>query len=183
MARSQVKLKLFADMISQPARAVTLFCRRAHIPVTIENVIIGRGQTRSAEFLKLNPRGLVPVIEERSDDGSEPFVLNESAAILRYLANSRSNVAAHFYPAEARHRARVDAFLDFYHTELRPTAKDWVYSSVLGPNLGKPRDEAHIERSMAGLGRNMGLLASELTSKSSLRAVGDVDKPTIADFL
>lgn len=182
MARPQVQLKLFADMISQPARAVTLFCRRAQIPVTIENVIIGRGHTKSEAFLKLNPRGLVPVIEERADDGSEPFVLNESAAILRYLANSR-DVAPHFYPADARHRARVDALLDFYHTEFRPTAKEWVYSSVLGPNLGKPRDEAVIERCIGGLGRNMRLLSSELTSTSSLRAVGDVDKPTIADFL
>ena len=40
------------------------------------------------------------------------FVLPESAAILRYLCNSR-HAADHWYPADPKKRARVDAALDW----------------------------------------------------------------------
>lgn len=46
------------------------------------------------------------------------FVLPESAAILRYLATTRS-VPSHWYPSDLRKRARVDAALDWQHANVR----------------------------------------------------------------
>ena len=67
------------------------------------------------EFLSLNPNGFVPVI---IDDG---FVLWESGAILRYLAEK---VGSDLWPADPRERALVDQWLTWQASELNPS---WSY--------------------------------------------------------
>jgi len=68
------------------------------------------------EFLKLNPNATVPVMIE------EGFVLWESGAILRYLADRhRSGL----WPTNPGERARVDQWLTWQGTELNPA---WVYA-------------------------------------------------------
>jgi glutathione S-transferase len=70
---------------------------------------------RVPEFLALNPNGQVPVIV---DDG---FVLWESGAILRYLADRhRSGL----WPAEPHERALIDQWMTWQGTELVPS---WGY--------------------------------------------------------
>lgn len=53
-------------------------------------------ETRTAEFLALNPNGALPVI---NDDG---FVLSESMAINLYLAKKHASA---LYPADPKHQA------------------------------------------------------------------------------
>ena len=67
---------------------------------------------RPDAYLELNPVGGVPTLV----DGD--FVLAESHAILRYLAvrEGRDDL----YPSAVRERARVEEFLDRWHTALRP---------------------------------------------------------------
>ena len=68
------------------------------------------------EFLKLNPNATVPVMIE------EGFVLWESGAILRYLADRhRSGL----WPTNPGERARVDQWLTWQGTELNPS---WGYA-------------------------------------------------------
>ena len=92
---SRMSVRVFADMLSQPARAVTIFCCAAHIPHQVVRLRVGRGDTRTKEFVKINPRMRVPVIQ----DGD--FVLTESVAIMRYLARERA-VEDHWYPWDSR---------------------------------------------------------------------------------
>lgn len=68
------------------------------------------------EFLALNPNGQVPVIV----DGE--YVLWESNAIMRYLAESRRSG---LWPVDARERGRVDQWLTWQISELNPA---WVYA-------------------------------------------------------
>ena len=68
------------------------------------------------EFLALNPNGQVPVIV----DGD--YVLWESNAIMRYLAESRRSG---LWPVDARERGRVDQWLTWQISELNPA---WVYA-------------------------------------------------------
>lgn len=65
------------------------------------------------EFRKLNPLGLVPVI----DDGG--LIVTESNAIVRYLAAEYS--PGDLFHGEARARARADAWMD------------WIQTSMMGP--------------------------------------------------
>ena len=83
-------LKLYANYLSQPSRAVLFFLLENSIPFEFKNVDMAKQEQRKEEFLKINPNGLVPVIVE--DDG---FALYESHAILSYLAG-KYNVPEHW---------------------------------------------------------------------------------------
>jgi glutathione S-transferase len=70
------------------------------IPYDVHVVSFDKRETHSPEFLRMNPRGKVPVIV----DGD--FTLTESAAILEYL-DERYPDAPRLFPTEIRARALV----------------------------------------------------------------------------
>ena len=76
------------------------------------NVRITAGDTRTPEYLAMNPVGKVPVLR----DGD--FTLTESVAMFRYLAREKE-VADHWYPAHSRAQARVDEYLEWQHLNTR----------------------------------------------------------------
>lgn len=76
--------------------------RCLELDVEIIPVDLLKGEQRSPEFLKLNPVGKIPVLD---DDG---FVLSESRAIMAYLVNSKMPGST-LYPHDARGRAIVNS--------------------------------------------------------------------------
>jgi glutathione S-transferase len=85
-------MKLYDSAISGNSYKIRLLLAQLGIEHEIVPVDILKGESRTPEFLKLNPNGRAPVLE---DDG---FVLAESNAILAYLARDTA-----FLPGE-RHR-------------------------------------------------------------------------------
>jgi len=83
----------------------------AELGLELERRTITMGQPRPPEYVALNPLGGIPTLD---DDG---FVLAESHAILRYLADREGADA--LYPRAPRERARVEEFLDRFATRLR----------------------------------------------------------------
>ena len=73
-------MKLFNVAYSGNSYKVRLLLSHLAIPCEIVEIDILKGESRTAEFLKINPNGRTPVLD---DDG---FVLAESNAILAYLA-------------------------------------------------------------------------------------------------
>jgi glutathione S-transferase len=86
---SSRKLTLYVDLLSQPCRAVAIFCRVNEIEADVQVVSVVKKETRQPPFLAINPLGQVPAI----DDGG--FTLSESHTIMRYLAATRK-VADHW---------------------------------------------------------------------------------------
>ena len=77
MSRS---MKLYNHSLAPNPRRVRIFAAEKGINLTLEDIDILAGQSRTAEFLAKNSSGAVPVLE--LDDGSH---LSESVAICRYL--------------------------------------------------------------------------------------------------
>ncbi|MGH1572254.1 glutathione S-transferase family protein [Methylobacterium sp. P31] len=73
------------------------------------------GVVNDPAYRRLNPNGLVPMLEE---DG---FVLWESNAILRYLAATSPALAL---PDEPRARAHVEQWVDWQATSFTPAMRD-----------------------------------------------------------
>ena len=69
-------IKLYRSIISGHAHRAELFLSLLGLPYTAIDIDLRAGQQRGAEFLKLNPFGQVPVID---DDG---VVVADSNAIL-----------------------------------------------------------------------------------------------------
>ena len=90
----------------------------------IENVAVPNGQPRSPEFLKINPRGSVPVL--KIDD----FVMREGAAILTYLLETHKNP---LLPESGLERAVALEWLCFANSTLHPAyARCFFQHRVLG---------------------------------------------------
>ena len=83
----------------------------AELGLEHERRTVPMARPRPAAYLALNPVGGIPTLE----DGD--LVLSESHAILRYLADREGR--DDLYPRAPGRRARVDEFLDRFHTGIR----------------------------------------------------------------
>jgi glutathione S-transferase len=70
------------------------------------------GETKTDEFLRLNPRHKIPVLQHGS------FVLTESAAIIKYLSETFPNPELIFVPSNTKERAALNEWCYFIATEL-----------------------------------------------------------------
>jgi glutathione S-transferase len=73
-------MRLFSVSYSGNSYKVRLLLAHLGIPCEVIDVDILKGESRTAEFLKINPNGRTPVLDDHG------FVLAESNAILAYLA-------------------------------------------------------------------------------------------------
>ncbi|KAI3453700.1 hypothetical protein Pfo_010363 [Paulownia fortunei] len=125
-------LKVYADRMSQPSRAVIIFCKLNGIDFEEVKIDLSRRQHLTPEFREINPMKQVPAIV----DGR--FKLFESHAVLIYLAGVFPGVADHWYPADLFKRAKIHSVLDWHHSNLRHGAATYILNSTLGPALGLP---------------------------------------------
>ncbi|XP_019171128.1 PREDICTED: glutathione S-transferase T1-like isoform X2 [Ipomoea nil] len=107
-------LKLYVDRMSQPSRAVLIFCKVNGIDFEEVIIQLDKGKHRSPEFQEINPMKQVPAIE----DGR--FKLFER------------------YPADLYKRAKIDSVLDWHHANLRRGAVGYALNTTLAPALGLP---------------------------------------------
>lgn len=120
-------MKLYCDPISTTSRPVMLFAADHGLELEIEHVDLLSRQNQEADYLSLNPNGIVPYLV----DGE--FRLGESAAILRYLAD---RIGSSAYPTELKARARVNEALDWFNTNFH----EYFCLFTVYPNFGIPRD-------------------------------------------
>jgi len=123
-------VKLYYSPVSPTSLSVTLFCSESRIPIEPVVIDLMSRQQKTKEYLALNPWGLVPVLED------EDFVLTESSAILKYLADKTQSPA---YPKDLRKRARVNERMDWLNTEVyRELGYHFVYPQVLPHHVRSP---------------------------------------------
>jgi glutathione S-transferase len=116
------------------------------------------GGLDTAEFRRLNPNGLVPVIE---DAGT---IVWESNAIVRYLAAQYgSDVLWSACPAE---RARADQWMDWCATTLQPNVVGLFWAYWRTPE--DKRNFEQIKQFEARAGQNFRLLDHELSERHFL---------------
>ena len=116
---------LYRNPLSGHAHRVELYCSLLKLPVRLVDVNLRGGEQKKPEFLRKNPFGQVPVIE----DGD--VTIADSNAILVYLAGRYDKTGA-WYPRDPVAAARVQ---QPYLTGETPTIADvamYTYT-VLAP--------------------------------------------------
>jgi len=111
-------MKLYNVAYSGNSYKVRLLLSQLGIPCEIIEIDILKGESRTAEFLKLNPNGRTPVLD---DNG---FILAESNAILAYLARGTK-----FLPEDRKQSALVFQWLFFEQYSHEPyiaTSRFWL---------------------------------------------------------
>jgi glutathione S-transferase len=145
-------LQIFGKSTSINVRKVLWLCQELDLPYELQQWGSGHRSTDTPEFRHLNPNGLVPVIREGS------FVLWESNAICRYLANQTS--AAGLLPTQPQERALVEQWMDWQATELN---NSWRYAfGALVRHSPASTDQDAIAASVTNWNRHMQLLDDQL---------------------
>ncbi|XP_076897767.1 glutathione S-transferase T1-like isoform X1 [Bidens hawaiensis] len=106
-------LKVYVDRMSQPSRAVLIFCKVNGIDFEEILVDVLKNKQFSPEYKEINPMCQVPAIV----DGR--FKLFESHAILIYLSCAFPGVTSHWYPSDLFKRSKIHSVLDWHHSNLR----------------------------------------------------------------
>jgi glutathione S-transferase len=155
-------MKLYHLPLSGHAHRAVLFLSLIDQKAELIEVDLANGEHRTAEYLKLNAFGQVPVL----DDGG--FVVNDSNAILVYLATKLGR--KDWLPDDLQTMARIQKWLSVAAGEIAygPCAARLI--TVFGADF-------RAEEVIARAHRILSLIELELEHHSFI--VGD--KPTIAD--
>lgn len=183
-----MSLKVFADLMSQPARAVVIFCRAAGIPHEHVNVRITAGDTKTEEYTAMNPFQKVPVLK----DGD--FVLTESVAMLRYLAREKG-VADHWYPKESKLQARVDEYMEWQHMNTRLMCAGYFVHRWLLPMQTKKLNEKKVAEAQKSMevclndfervwlaGGKKNFVIGDSISVADILATCELEQPSMAGY-
>ncbi|XP_071339956.1 glutathione S-transferase theta-1-like [Trachinotus anak] len=138
-------MELYLDLVSPPCRSVFLFAKVVRVPFEFKLVDLAAGHQYSEEFGQISMIRKIPVMK----DGS--FILTESIAILKYLAQKySSSVADHWFPADLQKQARVNEYLSWQHLNLRAHGSKVfllknLFPVIMDSEVPKERMDAAVE--------------------------------------
>ena len=115
-------LKVYGYAASRAIRTLWM-CEELGVPYEHVKTTTADGGTRKPEFLKINPAGHIPAI----DDGG--FTLSESMAINLYLAKKHGKL----YPTDPQAEAKAWQWSFWAMSELDAPVVRWVVHSALLP--------------------------------------------------
>ncbi|KND00569.1 uncharacterized protein SPPG_04877 [Spizellomyces punctatus DAOM BR117] len=127
-------IKVHGAPFSTCTQRVAVVLREKNVPFEIVPVNFAAGQHKSEEFLKLQPFGQVPVLE---DDG---FFLFESRAIGRYIENKYKSQGTSLAPSDLKGAAVVEQWASVEVANFDPYASGIVAELVFKKlfNRGEP---------------------------------------------
>jgi GST-like protein len=88
------------------------------LPYRAHKIDLAKGEQRSAEFLKLNPAGQIPVIVDQDGPGGKPLTLAQSGAIILYCAEKTGKLL----PKDPATRTLALQWFMMGATDLAPTS-------------------------------------------------------------
>ncbi|KAJ7125835.1 glutathione S-transferase [Mycena crocata] len=139
-------LKLYsAPYVRGPAGLVMLVLAEKKIPYEHIAIELANKEHKTAEHLAKHPFGLVPVID---DDG---FILYESRAICRYLAEKYADRGPALVPTGLKEKALFEQAASVELATFNPSIYKLLLEAFGKPHLGLPVDEAVVAEHMSEL--------------------------------
>ncbi|CAK9876048.1 unnamed protein product [Sphagnum jensenii] len=120
-------------------------------------VNVRKGEGKKSEYLKLQPFGLIPVLE----DGD--LTLYESRAIIRYIANKYEGQGTALYGKDIKERAKVDQWLEVEGQNFNSAIR-----SSLGVVSKPPIDEVQLTETFGKLGKVLDIYEEHLSKTQYL---------------
>ena len=159
------ELEFFWGSGSQPAWSAMLALEVKGVPYQSRLLSFSAGDTKTPEFLALNPRHKVPVIR----DGG--FVLNESLAILVYLDQKFANVPLFGRSAEDAGLVwrAISEFQSYLHPALNADVVRPIYQGKVEEQRAQIEAQMHVvheelAKYEAALGRQSWLVGNALSA-------------------
>lgn len=121
-----------------------------------------KGQNKDPEFLKLQPFGVVPVIQ----DGD--YTLFESRAIMRYYAEKYKSQGTDLLGKTIEDRGVVEQWLEVEAQSYHPAIDNLVIEILFGRKRGIPPDAKVIEESEKKLAKVLDIYEERLSKSKYL---------------
>jgi glutathione S-transferase len=164
-------MRLYHHPMSSNARRAVMTAIHLGTKVDLVVVDLAKGEQRAPDYLRKNPNGKVPVLE---DDG---LVLWESHAIMQYLADKTPGQTV--YPAEIRARADVNRWLFWSAYHFTPSISILGWENFVKPMIGQGDfDPLVVKRGEALVTENARVLDAHLEGKKWIAQ----DRLTLADL-
>lgn len=119
-------LDIYADYLSQPCRAVLIFCEIAKIPYKFHDIRVANKETLKDEYAKISPSRTVPTMIHGD------LTLYESHAIIIYIIE-KFQLSDNWYPKNIVKRALVNNYLHWHHMNLRLGCGWYLFNRWAGP--------------------------------------------------
>lgn len=149
--------------------AVHVLLNELGVPFDTRRIDLSKAENKSPEFLAVNPRGSVPVLE---DDG---MVIREGAAILLYLCEKHGSP---LMPSSGPARAAALEWLMFANAALHP-----VYSRGFGLLKNSELDAGTKDQLMKSVVSQINTLWKEADETLAKRPHISGESLTVADIL
>jgi glutathione S-transferase len=150
-------MRLYWHPFSIIPRRVRIALREKGLACEEIEVNVYRGEGRDPKFLRLNPFGQIPVLE----DGD--LVIAESIAILEYL--EERHPAPALLPSDPAERALVRQLMLWSSDYLPPAWKVWM-APMFAPD--DPIDEVAVRRARDDIAAHLDVLESRLHGRTWL---------------
>jgi len=124
---------------------VALLLAEKQIPFELVVVDLAAKEQKKPEFLAMHPFGQVPVID---DDG---FIVYESRAICRYLAEKYADQGPNLFPKALKERAMVEQAAAVESASFHPAIAKVVGEALGKKRRGLPVDQAVLDEGLVEL--------------------------------
>ncbi len=146
-------LTIYGSDLSGPANKVRFTANYLGLEYEYRRIDLRNGEQKQEWFLKVNPLGKVPAMD---DNG---FTLSESGAICKYLCDKTTGT---LYPKDLKARALVDQWLDFVTLHIAANIMKVVYNRVFAPLRGVTVSEESINDGIKFLDQYFPVLEAQL---------------------
>ncbi|KAJ7910404.1 glutathione S-transferase [Mycena leptocephala] len=162
-------LKLYGAKIATCTRRVGTVLHELHVPFELIEVDVMGGAHKTPEYLKKQPFGQIPYID---DDG---FILYETRAICRYIAAKYP--ASGLIPTEPKANALFEQAAAVELTNFDPSGAKAGFE-FFKKTLGMPYDQAQADAQLEVLDKKLDAYEAILSAQRYLAG----DKLTLADL-
>jgi len=163
-------LNIYGHFLSMPTNKVRLCVSYLGLPHDYHHIDLQKGEHQTPDYLKINPAGRVPAIE---DSG---FLLSQSDAICKYMCALSG--PSSFYPVDIQEQAKINQWIDFTSQHVLSAMGRVFFNRVVAKLLGQEPDEASLKTGLAMLERDLPAFDAQLAKYDFV--VGD--KITLADI-
>ena len=129
-------LTIYGSDLSFPAIKVRLTASYLGIEHKWQTLNLREGEQKQEWFLKINPIGKVPAID---DNG---FHLFESNACCKYLAEKNNSP---IYPKDLKQRIIIDQWIDFVTVHIGVHMSSVVFGRIFAPRMNRPVNQQNVD--------------------------------------
>ncbi|XP_061342809.1 glutathione S-transferase F9-like [Gastrolobium bilobum] len=173
-------VKLYGPHCAASKRALVCLIEK-EIEFEVVPVDVSKGEQRDPEYLKLQPFGVVPVIQ----DGD--YTLYESRAIMRYYAEKYRSQGVELLGKTIEERGLVEQWLEVEAHNFHPPAYNLAIHVLFASMLGMTPDPKVIEESEANLRKVLNIYEERLSKNKYLAgdffSLADISHLPFMDYI